>query len=192
MSNLEQSHHAIDAAADWLRPVPWQLFTTLEFPRGARPEIATAKFGGFIDTMERSLRSRVCSVHVLESKSKDRGERVPLHIHSALAAIKPIDPRLVSSAWHARVGRTDPTSSDLVLTRPFDPEMGGIEYILKQIEDPDCEWDVRNIELFQPKVQLDSKLDHASLRSTRRWQQQFSLAAAKPPSAVEPPGSSRL
>jgi hypothetical protein len=178
MSHLEESHHAISAAADWLRPVPWQLFTTLEFPRGARPEVATAKFGEFIDTLERNLRSRVCSVHVLESKSKDSGERVPLHIHSALTAIKPIDPRLVSSAWHARVGRTDPTSSDLVLTRPFDPEMGGIDYILKQIEDPDCEWDVRNVHLFHPNVKLDSKLDHASLRSTRRWQQQVSLAAA--------------
>jgi hypothetical protein len=178
MSHLEQSHHAISAAADWLRPVPWQLFTTLEFPRRARPEIATAKFGEFIDSMERNLRSRVCSVHVLESKSKDRGERVPLHIHSALTAIKPIDPWLVSSAWHARVGRTDPTSSDLVLTRPFDPEMGGIEYILKQMDDPDCEWGFRNLHLFNPNVKLDSKLDYTSLRSARRWQQQVSMAAA--------------
>jgi hypothetical protein len=56
--------------------------------------------------------------------------------------------------------------------------MGGIDYILKQIEDPDCEWDVRNVHLFHPNVKLDSKLDHASLRSTRRWQQQVSLAAA--------------
>jgi hypothetical protein len=177
MTYLEQSHHAINAAADWLRPVPWQLFTTLEFPGRARPEIASAKFGEFINTMERNLRSRVGSVHVLESKSKDRGERVPLHIHSALTANKPIDPRLVSSAWHARVGRTDPTSSELVLTRPFDPEMGGIEYILKQIDDPDCEWDFRNVHLFNPNVNLDSKLDHASLRSARRWQQQVSIAA---------------
>ncbi len=45
------------AVAEWLQPVPWQLFATLEFPWNAVPETATMKFDQMIDTMERTLRN---------------------------------------------------------------------------------------------------------------------------------------
>jgi hypothetical protein len=166
-----------ESVAAWLQPVPWQLVATLEFPWNARPETADRQFTELIDSVERGMRTRICYARALESRAKS-GERVPLHIHAALASAKHISPRLVSETWNRKVGRTNASNGDLALVEPFDPSQGGIAYVLKQIDDPDCEWGVRNIHLFNPDAKLDSKLDHASLRSARRWQQEISLAAA--------------
>jgi hypothetical protein len=67
---------------------------------------------------------------------------------------------------------------DLARVEPLDPSMGAIEYIVKQIDVPDCDWDIRNVHLFNPDVELEPKLDHASLRSVRRWNQQVSMLPA--------------
>ncbi|MGA2753233.1 MAG: hypothetical protein ABSE53_05650 [Terracidiphilus sp.] len=166
-----------ESVAAWLQPVPWQLVATLEFPWNARPETADRKFTELIDSVERGMRTRICYARALESRAKS-GERVPLHIHAALASAKPIPHQLVSGIWNSQVGRTNSSNSDLAFIEPYNPSQCGIQYLLKQIDDPDCEWDFRNVHLFNPNVKLDSKLDHASLRSARRWQQQVSLASA--------------
>jgi hypothetical protein len=178
MSDILLTHSRMNAAAtEWLQPVPWQLFTTLKFPYSASNETATRKYSDLINNIEHNMRTRVCSVSAIENRSK-YGERVPLHIHSALACLKPIPPELVTDLWNAGVGRGNSENNDLSVIKRFDSTICGIEYILKQVNDPDCEWDFRNIHLFNPNVRLEPKLDHKSLRSARRWHKQVSIAAA--------------
>jgi hypothetical protein len=163
------------AVAEWLRPVPWQLFATLEFPWNAKPETAALKFDQTIDTMEHSLRTRVCCVNASETRSKS-GAMVPLHFHASFTAARPISRQLVAGIWTDGVGRTNSVGGDLARVEPFDPTMGGIAYIVKLINDPDCEWGFRNVYLFNRNIKMEPKTDHASLRSARRWQVQNSGA----------------
>lgn len=167
------------AVAEWLQPVPWQLFATLEFPWNALPETATMKFDQMIDTMERTLRTRVCCVNASETHSKS-GAQVPLHIHASFTAAKLISRQLVAGIWAEGVGRTNSVGGDLARVEPFNPAMGGIGYIVKLINDPDCEWGFRNLHLFNSNIQIEPKTDHASLRSARRWQAQNGIAGSRP------------
>ena len=166
------------AVADWLQPVPWQLFATLEFPWNVKPETATSKFDQMIDTMERTLRTTVCCVNASEVRSKT-GATVPLHIHASFASARQIPRQLVAGIWTEGVGRTNSASGDLARVEAFNPAMGGISYIVKLINDPDCEWGFRNVHLFNRNIQIAPKTDHASLRSARRWQAQNDIARSQ-------------
>ena len=169
---VRSTHDAPRAVAAWLEDVPWQLFATLEFPtRTTRPETASVKFAEMIGTMERILRTRVCYLNASETRSKS-GAIVPLHYHAAFAAARPIPHQLVAGIWNEGVGRTNSVGGDLARVQPYDPAMGGLGYIVKQIADQNCEWDCRNVGLFTNTIQLEAKKDHASLRSARRWQTQ--------------------
>lgn len=166
---IHSTNHEVPAAvAEWLQLVPWQLFATLEFPWRARPETAGIKFAKLVDTLERSLRTRLCYVNAAETRSK-AGASVPLHYHAAFAALRPIPSELVSKTWLAGVRRSHSKSSDLALVSPFDSALGGIRYITKQATDPGCEWDCKNVHLFVDGSHAAPKSDHASLRSDRRW-----------------------
>src|ERR1035437_6307736 len=161
------------ALAEWLNPIDWQTFGTFEFPWNVRPETARLKFDEMINNLERDMRTRVCFLRSAETRAKS-GAPVPLHFHAAMTAAKPISTRLVTDIWNAGVGRTSSKSGDLALVESYDPTRGELGYIVKQITEQDCEWDFRNVHLFNPNVNLDSKLDHASLRSVRHWQPQVS------------------
>lgn len=114
-----------------------------------------------------------------ETRSK-AGAIVPLHYHAAFAAAKPISSELVAKTWKAGVGRTKSVGGDLAVVEPFDPAGGGIGYIVKQITDHGCEWDLRNTHLFGGGIHAERKSDHASLRSARRWQAQMRSSEEEP------------
>lgn len=164
------------ALAEWLNPISWQAFGTFELPWRAKPETARHKFDEMIDRLERGMRTRVCFVRAAETKSKS-GAPVPLHLHAALTATKPISCELVTDLWNSSVGRTD---GDLALVEPYNPALSGIAYIAKQINDHGCEWDCRNVHLFNRNIQIEPKADHASLRSARRWQAQNVMSGNQP------------
>lgn len=170
------NHDAPAALAEWLNPISWQAFGTFEFPWRARPETAGLKFDEIIDRLERGMRTRVCFVRAAETKSKS-GAPVPLHLHAALTATKHISCELVTDLWNSSVGRTD---GDLALVEPYNPALGGIAYIAKQINDHGCEWDCRNVHLFNRNIQVEQKTDHASIRSARRWQAQNVVSGNQP------------
>ena len=172
-----RSSQMSSATAEWLQPIPFQLFATLEFPWIANSEAAHKQWARLINTIERSMRSRVCHVSAFENRSKSGG-MVTLHIHSALAALNPIPPQLVTDTWLSLVGRTKSLQSDLVKIEPLNDSKSAVPYILKQIGDPDCDWDFHNVHLFNPLVQSAPQRDHVTLRSARRWQQQASMVAA--------------
>src|ERR1035438_7489724 len=113
------------AAAEWLEPIPWQLFCTLEFPYKARPELAVKKFDSMVNNLERSLRTRVCYVNASETRSKS-GAVVPLHFHTLLTSARPISTQLVTGMWNEGVGRTNSVGGDLAQVESFDPSMGGV------------------------------------------------------------------
>jgi hypothetical protein len=167
------------AVAEWLLPIRWQLFATLEFPWKAKPETATLKFDEMIDKMERTLRTRVCYVNASETRSKS-GAQVPLHIHASFTSARPIPHQLVAGIWNEGVGRTNSVGGDLARVEPFNPAMGGIAYTVKLINDSDCEWGFRNLHLFNPNIQIEPKTDHVSLRLARRWQAQNAISCNQP------------
>lgn len=160
------------AIAQWLQSVPWQLIATFEFPSAHTGyETARRKFADMVNLCERSLRTRLCYLYAMESRSTS-GAIVPVHFHAAFTAIRPIPDWLVAGVWNAGLGRTNSLDGDLALVEPYDPAKDGIEYILKQNNDHNCEWDCRNVHLFSDTMHLEPKSDHPSLRSARRWQQQ--------------------
>jgi len=158
-------------AAEWLKPIPWQLFATLEFPWKVRPETANAKFSEMIDSLERSLRTRIGYLYALECRSKS-GAIIPPHFHAAFCALKPIPRELLKNLWYTEVGRTGSTDGDLVRVECYDPAKCGIGYIVKQISETNCEWALRNIEFFDGNIQVEPTTDHASLRAMRRFKAQ--------------------
>jgi hypothetical protein len=171
LSLFRKRYDEPDAVANWLRPIEWQLFATLEFPWRARPETAGRKFAELVNTMERSLRTRVCYVNATETRSKT-GSIVPLHFHAAFTAVRPISHQLVAGIWNASVGRVASEAGDLAQVEPYDLSRDGIRYITKLMADPDCGLDVRNVHLFNKAIRIETKTDHASLRSARRFQAQ--------------------
>ncbi len=157
--------------ASWLNPVQWQLFATLEFTWNIKPETANIKFRELINSLERTLRTRICFVNSLENRSKS-GVIIFPHYHAAFTAAKIIPCQLVASLWNFVIGRSPSESGDLVLVEPFDPAKNGIAFIAKQITDESCEWDFRNIDLFNGSSQPAQKTDHATQRSARRLKAQ--------------------
>jgi hypothetical protein len=179
IDQVRSTHDAPRAVAAWLEDVPWQLFATFEFPtKATRPETANLKFAEMVNTVERTLRTRVCYVNASETRSRS-GAPVPLHFHAAFAAARPIPPQLVAGVWNEGVGRTNSAGGDLARVQPYDPGMGGLGYIVKQIADQNCEWDCRNVDWFSNRIQTEPKTDHASLRAARSWQIQAGMAGAQ-------------
>ena len=124
-----------------------------------------------MNLMEKGVRGRVCSASAIESHSRS-GESVPAHIHAAFASRMTITPALVSDTWNHALGRYNPARSDLARVYDYDASQNGLSYLLKQVNNPDCQWDVHNLEFFTPTMDCSDKKDHAALRSARRWSQQ--------------------
>ena len=163
-----------ESLTEWLEVIPWQVIATLEFPWTSGTWSADRRFSEFVNLMERGVRGRVCSLSAVESHRRD-GSPVSAHIHAALAARMPITPTMVSDTWNHALGRYDPSRSDLARVSDYNPSQGGLSYILKQVTNPDCQWDVHNLEFFNPTMDFSDKRDHAALRSARRWSQQVSV-----------------
>lgn len=159
------------AVASWMADVPWQLFATLEFPWIIRPETAGNKFNELVDTLGRTLRTRICYLRVGESKAKS-GAAVLFHYHAVFTALKMIPSQLVAGVWNALVGRANDADSDLALVEPYDSARCGIKYMAKHIADETCVWDWRNVHLFSNTIQFTQKDDHDSRRSLLRFQAQ--------------------
>ena len=176
MQNQRVEVPTLAAVADsWLQDVPWQLFGTFSF---ASPQIgqetAINRFTQMTEGVAKAMRSRIGYVYSLERRSKSTGAVVPLHFHAAFVAPRPIEHQLVSGMWWGLNGpkgtnldRVQP--HDLAQVQPYDPSRGGVEYVVKQMTDPDCQWGLKNVELFSPSMPKH----HISPRSIRRWQEQL-------------------
>ena len=159
----------VDEFAQWLSPVPWQQFVTLEFPWSVKPETANSTLKKFMASLGKDLNTRVCYVAALESESKT-GMRVQRHFHVLLASLSAIPADMVRSTWMKLVGRasSDPSKSDLVDIKSFNSEQCSVEYLFKHIT-RETEWDMRWVELFHPGIGERKTRNHRSIRQKRRW-----------------------
>ena len=123
-----------DAIAEWLSPIPWQLFITLTFPWNVTSETADRKLKEFINSLERDLKTRICYAAGRESQTK-AGYSVPWHFHVLLASLEAVPVALVEASWLRLVARihADPGEQDCIDVQPFNSQLRGAEYIVKQI-----------------------------------------------------------
>jgi hypothetical protein len=173
----QTDRRTVDELAEWLRPIDWQLFVTLTFPWNARSETADVKFKSLINSLERTMQTSVCYVAGKEARSK-AGAVVPWHFHALLASLAPIPASLVKLCWMESVGRTpsDLQADDLVDVRPFNGQLQGIEYAVKQIR-TEGEWFLNAVERFHPAIEKDQPRNHRYFRKKRRWDAQLAHAA---------------
>jgi hypothetical protein len=167
----------VNALAEWLNPIPWQLFATLTFPWNVTSETADRKLREFINCLEKTLRSRVCHIAARESESKT-GAAMPWHFHVLLASLETIPTHLVNSTWLKLVGRSasKPHQSDLAHTLSFNSHMRAVEYLFKHVTG-ETEWDMRLVELFHPSMEERRTLKYLSNRQKRRWDAQLARIA---------------
>jgi hypothetical protein len=154
---------------EWLLPVPWQLWATLEFPYHATQDSARRKFDEMANLIERGTRTRLCYVYAAEQRDRSGVVRVPLHIHAAFASLKILTPQLVRGMWIGGVGRRDSEDSDLAVVKPFDPSKDGLAYIVKQIGYPDTQLRYKYIDRFRG----EPLSDRVQAREARRWEEQL-------------------
>jgi hypothetical protein len=162
--------------AEWLRPISWQLFATLSFASPhIRYETAVAKFHEMTNTVERAMRTRLGYLYTLERRSRS-GAVVPLHFHAAFVSTRPIEYQLVAGAW-AGDSLSTHSIQELARLEPYDHDRAGVEYIVKQINDPDCESDFKHLRLFNGSPLSD----HMQSREARRWSKERLAGADQSP-----------
>lgn len=147
---------------------------------GITTETADSKFEQFIGTLGKELRTRVAYLMDREGRSK-LGPIVPFHFHAALVSKVQIPVELIKRTWLDLMGRCNEATkkTDLVLVEPWDPNAGGMEYMLKFISDHDSSWDVAQaINLFNPRVPESVQFGRMRGRDRRRWNQQVAEAVA--------------
>ncbi len=110
----------VNALAEWVRPIQWQLFVTLTFPWNVKDETADRKLATFLDQLECATKGRIGFLAGKESRSKT-GSAVPFHFHLLMTALEPISSELVESLWKRLVRRSRSGSSedDSVLVKPY-------------------------------------------------------------------------
>ena len=158
----------VNAAAKWLKAIPWQWFITLTFPWNVRQETAAGKLRNFVNIIEQHLKSNVCIVAGMESKSRHSGERVPWHYHLLLASRATIPREAIVALWHGQVASraAKPSIADSVQADRYDKHQRGVEYCLKRMGDNSGDWLFRRLPIFMPYG--PRKPNHRTVRGARR------------------------
>lgn len=139
----------LESYVDWLRAVPWQLFSTLTFAWPVSDPQAVNVFAEFIDRLEKYLRGPVGLIRGDEKRYSGCGmPGAPRHFHALLTAHREIDRHFVADLWMNMAGRRENGSGADV--RIYDPNLDGLAYVLKFINEPLGDWDLRNLDLFLP------------------------------------------
>jgi hypothetical protein len=174
----ENEHRVMDAAARWLRPIPWQWFITLTFPWNVRDQTADRKFKELINFLEKSLGTSVCFVAGKESKPKVDGINVPWHFHVLMASHASIPSSAIEYFWKRLVGSghlreiDGKIESESIMVEPYNENERGPEYCLKTMCDLRADWLFRRLELFIPNFGGPSKPNHRTFRAARRAKEQ--------------------
>jgi hypothetical protein len=143
------------AYVDWLRPVPWQLFCTFTFAWPVSDPQAGRVFAVFIDRLERFLRGPIIFVRGDEKRFSGCGKPgAPRHFHAVMTAHRRIDPCFVTDLWMSLAGRRQKGAGADV--RIYDSSRPGLAYVLKFIDQPNGDWDLRNLDLFLPSADRES------------------------------------
>lgn len=160
----------------WLGSIQWRLFCTFTFAWSVSDAQALKVFREFVNRLERYLRGPIAYVRGDEKRFSGCGKPgAPRHFHLLLAAHRRIDPVYVSDLWMSMAGRRENGAGADV--RIYHPELPGLAYILKYINEPDGDWNFRNLDLFLPGREL-STLRSRQRRRLARHQQRSDFAKA--------------
>ena len=134
----------------WLQQVKWQLFCTFTFAWPVSDTQAEGVFRTFIDRLEHGIHGPIAYLRGDEKRFSGCGKPgAPRHFHVLMTAHCRLDPRLVADVWCSLAGRRKNGAGADV--RRYDPQLGGLAYTLKFIDQPGGNWDVRNLDLFLPR-----------------------------------------
>jgi len=135
--------------ADWFKQVKWRFFGTFTFAWKVSDQQAKKDFNGFIDRLESLLKCDVGYVRGDEKRFSGCGKPASArHFHAILTCVAPASSEFIAELWMSMMGRRSNGAGALVL--PYDPNLNGVSYVLKQINQPDGDWDFRKLHLFHP------------------------------------------
>lgn len=162
--------------ARWLKQVDWRLFCTFTYAWRVSDPQAHRIFAAFINRLERLLKCDVGYVRGDEKRSSGCGKPAcARHFHVLLACAAPITPEFVASLWMGMAGNRSDDGGAKV--EPYDPNLNGVSYVLKLINQADGDWDFRKLHLFHPLFSSEEcgKRMRRNLRRHHLRQQQFAL-----------------
>jgi hypothetical protein len=155
---------------NWLQGVRWQLFCTFTFAWPVSDPQADKVFKRFIDRLEKSLACPIAYIRGDEKRFSGCGmPAAPRHFHAVLTTHGRLDRHWVADHWMQMAGhRLKGAGADV---RIYDPNLGGLAYVLKFINQPNGEWAVHNLDLFLRTLdteQMTSRERRRRSRHTRR------------------------
>lgn len=164
----------VAAYAEWLGPIPWQLFATFTFAWRVSDAQADDDFKAFINLLERENRSPIGFVRGDEKRMASRSfSESGRHYHVLLTSHVSLDPQLIAKIWREYAGSGN--SQDSAKVGPYDAKLSGIEYCLKMINETEGDWKYRNLDLFLPGYE-PGKSNRRSRRRMKRNQARASSA----------------
>jgi hypothetical protein len=153
----------LTAYVNWLEQVPWQLFCTFTFAWQISDHQAVRVFKEFVNRLEKSVRTPIAFVRGDEKRFSGCGKPgAPRHFHALMTADRFLDGHMVADLWMSMAGRRKNGAGAHVLI--YDPSLGGLAYVLKFIDQPMGDWDLRNVDLFLGP----SEQRHLNARKRRR------------------------
>jgi hypothetical protein len=161
---------------DWFQRVPWQLFCTLTFAWSVSDRQAVKVFSGFINRLEYYLSCPIGYLRGDEKRFSGCGmPGAPRHFHALLAAEVPLNPKPIGDVWMDMAGRGENGAGAHIL--PYDPNLGGLAYCLKFINQPGGDWDLGNLDLFLPMNR--EQMNRRRRRRQARHEMRLSSKGAK-------------
>jgi hypothetical protein len=153
----------VQAYADWLGRIKWDLFATFTFAWRVADAQADTVFKAFINDIERQVRSPLAFVRGDEKRAPGHGlSESGRHFHVLLTSKAALDSVSIAKTWRRYAGsgnKQDSAKVDL-----YNSELPGTEYCLKLINETEGDWQFRNLDLFLP----GSKPGKDNKRSRRR------------------------
>ncbi len=160
---------SVQQYAEWLAPVPWQVYATYTFAWRVSDAQADRDFNAFIDYLEFELGAPIAFVRGDEKRYSGCGmPATPRHYHVLMASTATLDPLRLVDRWRAFGGSgrlkfngIDHEYDSAKVTDHFDPRQK-LEYTLKFINETDGDWVHRNLHFFA------SGIDAVGHRAKRR------------------------
>ena len=159
----------------WFGAVPWQLFCTFTFAWPVSDSQAVKVYKEFVNRLERSVRGPIVFVRGDEKRYSGCGmPGAPRHFHALLAAHRKLDRRWVADLWMSMAGRRENGAGADV--RIYDSNLNALAYVLKFINQPLGDWDLRNLDLFLKPID-PPRMNSRKRRRLARHAQRVSVVA---------------
>jgi len=177
----EKDKQIVAAYAEFFKAVPWRLFATFTFGSQHSDELADWKFNQFIKLLERMIHADIVYIRGDEKRFSGCGKPAcGRHFHALLTSAAPLDAFLVLCLWMTVAGHRD----DGADVRQYDPELKGVQYVFKMMNQPYGEWTARNLHLVLPMEQ--GKAGRRTRRNVKRHEHRLKLLADTKPVSCTP------